>query len=70
MEKGILKLSQKEAREVISKCKKCSCWPGVKKHLGMNPALTLQVGHCSKYGEVHFLDYSGYNVYVDSRKCD
>ncbi len=63
-----LKLDKEAVTEVIKKCEQCNKFK-VEKVTGMNPANTLQIGHCSVHGEVHSLDYSGFTIKFDSRKC-
>jgi len=64
-----IKLDIQATREIVQKCQKCSLFK-VEKIRGMNPMNTLQIGHCSIYGEIHSLDYSGFTIEFDSRKCD
>lgn len=64
----LIKLDNKAVAEVIEKCEQCRLFK-VGKVRGINPMSTLQIGCCSVHGEVHDMDYSGFTIKFDSRKC-
>jgi len=54
-------------KEIMERCQKCSY--SQEKEEPRRLTQTAKIGFCSKHGRVYFLNYSGLEVYFDSREC-